>query len=324
MALKNKSLGHPMIVKTSLKDATVFKINTSLNKKIVAMRNFNVILAFGLAFILLLPSCEIDSDIIFGEPAFKLEFISGAVITENDLLYYDASSHLFHLKRELDRNSLSDFSVIIYGDTIYQGKIVSSFSSAFPNYPYYISDGFFQGADLIMIGTTVGSGDLRNDKRILDLLRSRNKLRMGLSCWFQNITVTHFCEHRSTVNWEITIKNNDEVDYYILDPQKMGEEDFLTYTSGYPLFVGSPAIKIWTGNNPDYYNVDIGSFSILPKNEKVTYSFSVDYHKIETGNYKVLSRFQGLRDREKLNIRQKNGDIWVGTLIFEYYNIAVK
>lgn len=318
-----------MIVKTlkdkiSFKGAAIFIKNISLNKKIIAMRNFNMILAFGLVFILLLASCKKDSDIEFNEPAFKLEFMSGAVITENDLLYYDASSHLFHLKSEPDKNSLSDFSVMIYGDTIYQGKIISSFSSAFPNYPYYISDGFFQGADLIMIGTTIGSGDLRNDERILDLLRSRNKLRMGLSCWFQNISVTHFCEHRSTVNWEITIKNNDQVDYYILDPQKMGEQDFLTYTSGYPLFVGSPAIKIWTGNNPDYYNVDIGSFSILPKNEKVTYSFSVDYHRIETGNYKVLSHFQGLRDREKLNITQKSGDIWVGALMFEDNNIAVQ
>ena len=288
------------------------------------MRNFNMILAFGLVFIFLLPSCEKDPDLEFKEPAFKLEFLSGTVITENDLLYYDASSHLFHLKRELDENSLSDFSVMIYGDIIYQGKIVSSVSSTIPNYPYYISDGFFQGADLIMIGTTIGSGDLRNDERILDLLRSRNKLRMGLSCWFQNISVAHFCEHRSTVNWEITIKNNDQVDYYILDPLKMGEQDFLTYTSGYPFFVGSPAIKIWTGDNPDYYNVDIESFSILPKNEKVTYSFSVDYYKIETGDYKVLSRFQGLRDREKLNIRQKKGDVWVGTLTFEDNNVLVE
>ena len=129
------------------------------------MRNFNMILAFGLVFIFLLPSCEKDPDLEFKEPAFKLEFLSGTVITENDLLYYDASSHLFHLKRELDENSLSDFSVMIYGDTIYQGKIVSSVSSTIPNYPYYISDGFFQGADLIMIGTTIGSGDLRNDEK---------------------------------------------------------------------------------------------------------------------------------------------------------------
>jgi hypothetical protein len=260
----------------------------------------------------------------FSEPAFKLEFLSGTVITENDLLYYDTSSHLFYLKNGLEEGALSDFSVMVYGDTIYQGKIVSSLSSTIPNYGYFISDGLYLKNDIIEIHTTLGQDNLLNDSRILDLFESRNKLRMGLSCWFQNISVTHFCEHRSTVNWEITIKNNDEINYFILDPLKTGEQDFLTYTNGYPFFVGSPAIKIWTGNNPDYYNVDIDNFSILPKNEKVTYSFSVDYHKIETGDYKVLSRFQGLRDREMLNIRQKSGDIWVGSLTFKDNNIAVE
>lgn len=288
------------------------------------MKNLIVILNIGIIFSLLFSSCEKGPDAEFKEPAFKLEFLSGTVITENDLLYYDASSHLFHLKSELDKKSLSDFSVIVYGDTIYQGEIVSSLSSVIPDCPYYISDGFFLGDDIIGMGSTLEPGNLLNDERILNLLRSRNKLRMGLSCWFQHISVSHFCEHRSTVNWEITIKNNDEVDYFILDPRKMGEQDFLTYTSGYPIFAGSPAIKIRTGNNPDYFNVDMGSFSILPGNEKITYSFSVDYHKIETGNYKVLSRFQGLRDREMLNIRQNSRDVWLGSLMFEDGSVAVE
>jgi len=287
------------------------------------MKNYKI-LTFGFIFILSLHSCDKDLDMEFNEPAFKLEFLSGTVITENDLLYYDASSHLFHLKNGLEKGALSDFSVMVYSDTIYQGKIASSLSSAIPNYPYFISDGLFLGDDIIEVHSTLEQDNLLNDNRILDVLKSRNKLRMGLSCWFQNISVSHFCEHRSTVNWEITIKNNDEVNYFILDPLKMGEQDFLTYTGGYPFFVGSPATKIWTGDNPDYYNVDIESFSILPKNEKVTYSFSVDYHKIETGDYKVLSRFQGLRDREKLNIRQKKGDVWIGTLAYEDNNILVE
>ena len=138
------------------------------------MGNVKMILAFGLVCSLLLPSCEKDPDTGFQDPAFKLEFLSGTVITENDLLYYDASSHLFHLKSELDENALSDFSVMIYDDTIYKGEIVSSASSFIPGCPYYISDGFFQGADLILIGTTLDSEDLRNDERILDVLSSRN------------------------------------------------------------------------------------------------------------------------------------------------------
>ena len=288
------------------------------------MKNLIVLSTIGIIFFLSFTSCEKDFDTEFKEPAFKLEFLSGTVITENDLLYYDASSHLFHLKSGLDEKSLSDFSITIYGDTIYQGKIVSSVSSAIPDHPYYISDGLFLGNDIIEIRSTIEPENLLNDERILNLLRSRNKLRMGLSCWFQHISVSHFCEHRSTVNWEITIKNNDEVDYFILDPQKMGEQDFLAYISGYPIFVGSPTTKIPTGDNPGYYNVDLESFSILPKNEKVTYGFSADYHKIEAGNYKVLSRFQGLRDREMLNIRQKNRDVWVGALIFEDNNIVVE
>jgi len=64
------------------------------------MRNFIVILTIGTIIFLLLPSCEKDPDIQFKDTAFKLEFLSGTVITENDLLYYDASSHLFHLKSE--------------------------------------------------------------------------------------------------------------------------------------------------------------------------------------------------------------------------------
>ena len=63
------------------------------------MKTINIVLILGLIFGLYLISCESESDTNLNDSEFKVEFSDSTLITENDLLYYDSSTHLLFLKR---------------------------------------------------------------------------------------------------------------------------------------------------------------------------------------------------------------------------------
>jgi hypothetical protein len=281
------------------------------------LKTLNFILIIELILSLYLISCESERDTNLSDPEFILEFSDSTSITENDLLFYDSSTYLLFLKRDFNFNlSISGFKVLVDNDTIYQGIIYPCKLSTPPSSQFFISDCFLYGYDIIEIGCYGESNDLRNDLRIISALKNSNLLLNGITCHIDSIKVNSF-EDYSEVICVITIKNNDNINYYILDPEKMGELDFNYFTGGLSfknIETGVKSFLRWSIPNPDWDNITINDFSIITGDSEITYTFkSSDYHKMDEGIYIARFRFCGTKHKiSEFELNQKNGRIWVG------------
>jgi hypothetical protein len=274
------------------------------------MKLLDFILTIG--FVLSIFSCETED-----YPEFRIAFSDGSEINQNDIQFYDSSTHLLFLKKDFELNHYaSRFSVLVGNDTIYQGVKYSCLLS-YPHYePFFISDCFIYGKDIIEIGFYPFSKDLRNDPRIINSFKNNNLLRTGLSCTIDRITVKSFDSY-SEVSCKITITNNDRISYYILDPGKMGESDFSYYTGGLNfkyIDTQTSSFLRWSGENPDWDNLMMNDFTVLPGKSEISYTFkSSDYHKMDKGFYYAYFSFCGPKhNTSDFELNRFNGRIWVG------------
>lgn len=291
------------------------------------MKTFNFILTFCF-LICLFFSCESEIDKTIKNSMFKLKFSNGTEITETDIKYYDSATHFLYLKENLDFNkSITGYSVFVDDDTIYKGIIQSCALSSLPKSPYFISDCFSNGYNIVEFGFISNSKDLRNDTRIINSLKSDNLLRNGLSCSIDSIVINSF-DNYSEVTCKITIANHDTINYYILDKNKMGELDFNYYTGGLSFIninTKSRSFLKWSISSPTWSDLSMNDLSILASNSKVSYTFkSSDYYKMENGYYNATFSFRGISKDDNLNIEQNDGRIWIGYASATRDSILVK
>jgi hypothetical protein len=288
------------------------------------MKTSNIVLILGLIFGLYLISCESEKDTNLDDSEFIIEFSDSTLIIENDLLFYDSSTHILFLKQGFDLNqSISGFNVLVDNDKIYAGIIYSCHLSNPPPSPFFIGDCLFYanggGNDIVEMGyypINPSSIDLRNDPRIINALKNSNLLHNGLTCQIDSINVNSF-DNYSEVTCTITIKNNDNINYYILDPEKMGEQNFSYFIGGLyfrRIDNQADASLRWLNSNSDWADLTINDFSVLENDSEVTYTFkSSDYNKMDKGIYKVRFNFCGTKhETSKFDLNQDNGRIWVG------------
>lgn len=293
-----------------------------------AIRNICSCLVIGLFISSFLICCETEDNESINDPDFAIVFSGGTTISEKDLLFYDSSTHILFLKEELKiGQSESGFTVLVDNDIIYQGIIYPAVLSMPPPHPIYISDYSPYGNDIIHIDCLADSFDFRNDQRIITALEKSKLLHHGISCHINHIKVMTYNDY-SEVICTITIQNHDSINYYILDPEKMGSLDFNYYTGGL-LFVNNET-KVhyflrWSIQNPDWDNLTFKDLSILQCGKDVTYTFeSSDYHKLERGVYKATFNFYGTRhNTPNFELNRKNGRIWVGRVHAAIDNINV-
>jgi hypothetical protein len=277
-----------------------------------------MILNLGLLSVLFLSSCEKENTFNLNDE-FKIEFNDGKILTEKDILFYDRSTHLIYLKSDLELNKIiTEFNVSVAGDTIYHGIIYSCYLSSMPPSPYFIVNCFQYGKDILEVGYYGESNDLRNDPRITDAFENSNILRNGISCKIDKVEIRSF-ENYSQVICTITIQNNDNFNYYILDPGKMGDLDFNYFTGGLTLQNMDTRLTHtlrWSVQSGTWSNINLDDLSLLKKDSKVTYTFqSSDYYKMEPGNYSARFRFCGTEHcTPNIHLNQKNGRVWVGQI----------
>lgn len=292
------------------------------------MKTNNLILISSFILSLFLTSCESDN-LEINNFKFRLELSDGTLISESDILFYDSATHFLYLNRNLDFNqSISGFNILVNSDTIYKGIMHSCMLSSLPKSTFYITDCFHYGHNIVDFGYYPYSSDLRNDHRIINAFEESNLLRNGLKCIIDSIKVNTF-DNYSEVGCKITIYNNDLFDYYIIDPNKMGEVDFNYFTGGLSFQNIDTKVRSflkWSVSNPDYGNLTMNDFSILKSTSKVSYTLkSSDYYKMEKGFYKVIFRFCGWNNSSNtVDLIQDKGRIWVGEAISVIDSVVVE
>ena len=243
------------------------------------------------------------------------------ILEQNEIDYYDGSSHLIYLKNvssliKYISGALIDTyvdSTFIYHLVIFpmttnsyarSGANIMSWPSLYPSNLVFIDYTDFQGET-----------DNRNDTRIIDVLENNNKYHVGLNCDIQSVQVTT----DNKVNLDLTLSNNDSFDYYFMDPVKMGLKLFNNFTDGlilrdnqgskYMQRIGSTPSVPWNSWNMQW-------LTLIKIGDKIDISILYDlFDTIPAGQYQASFQFPGLTYQvTKNDIQQSDGRIWLGKL----------
>ena len=183
-----------------------------------------------------------------------LKMGDNTIVPTSDIDFYDVSTHMIYLKRELpylkkvEESFGGMMSVYVGDDEIYKCPFHSAIRSYLPNGAYISCNPLFYGEDIIRIGFMQfldangepQNTDPRNDERIIAALKKYGQYHEGLHCNIQSVQVLN---GKVVLNFELS--NPDTFDYYYLDIDKMGFGLFHYFTNG-PTFLDDPPTKHYT------------------------------------------------------------------------------
>ena len=283
------------------------------------MKTINLFLPFGFFIFMISNSCDSDPNVDLNDSDLTIEFSDGILLTENEIDFYDSSTHTYFLKSDLISESpLTDFNIKVNNDSIFGGVFHSCVLSSPPPTHYFISDCFFSGRDILTIGYYGNEENLLNDSRILNSLKENNQFRQGLSCQIDSIRVIESDSQTDVVS-TITIKNHDNIAYYIPGINKMGERYYTDYTGGLSFSnINTGLSSFIKDSNSDRQRDDIiiEDLTKLEAKSELTYTYkSRNYHTIPSGEYKVRATFMGIvYTVTDFELNQDDGRIWIGQI----------
>ncbi|WP_319479720.1 hypothetical protein [uncultured Draconibacterium sp.] len=285
---------------------------------------------FFLLMLFFVAGCDKEDDIENKEnltDGFCITSNGEVVLNHNDFEYYDYSAHLIYLKDDKsfaeDFENLGEFTVFANGEEMYSGETWPGYSSSMPFGPMIGTLPSFYSDNIVPIGfmpylDTLGNfvPDPRKDERIVDVLKKYNQFHAGLSC---EITSVEYVSS-TNVTVKLLLKNNDDFNYYYIDPEKTGIGLFHYFTNGlyirnfstYEMYehkIETVSADPWNSWNLDWLSVINGNQS---KVITITYN---NFEVVPSGQYKATFEFPGLGFQvDEEDIIQDNGQIWLGSL----------
>ncbi|NWF89028.1 MAG: hypothetical protein HXY50_06140 [Ignavibacteriaceae bacterium] len=253
-----------------------------------------------------------------------LELADKPWLSQNDIEFYDWSSHCIYLKKDknylfpginLD-SSISEsfykfwnnkpFIVTANNKKCYIGYFLATLSSDIWPYPdIFDFDIRYYPSDIIHTEWSYPfANDKRNNENVRNGLIECDQLHEGLSITTDSLWIDN--ADTATVKYVITIKNKDTDDLYVLDPDKMGTELFHYFTNG-PAFYH-------TANKKTYESI----YKEINKPEPTDYYDNNWFTKIEAG--KSLTRMILLKGYQYL----PDGDYYCSISLNNPYNINKK
>ena len=283
----------------------------------------------------LLSGCEKDGamDDLYADSQIRPDdgfyLVSGShvVLDRRGFDYYDFGAHLIYLKSHLNCSEVLqkgvELGVYAAGKRIYTAAIVPGYSSYMPPGPIVWTEPTFYGENILAIDLmnsfevqTGKMADPREDPRIAGVLKKYGQFREGLEA--EITSVWYGAPDELRLN--LVLHNRDEVNYYYLDPEKMGMPLYHYFTNG---------VILWDTEEHQSYSHhvkykepypsdgwDMEWMSLLEGGESV--HISLDYSNFESvppGNYRVSFEFPGLHSQvERDQLSQRHGQIWLGKL----------
>jgi len=159
------------------------------------------------------------------------------------------------------------------------------------------------------------AADSREDPRIIKALEKYDQYREGLFC--EIVSCSYSAPDQVVLSLKLT--NRDDVNYYYLDPEKMGMGLFHYFTNG---------LSLWDAEEQQSYSNhtehispepwdswDLDWMSLLEGGNSVT--IALEYNNFEplpSGSFVALFRFPGLSHVAYDQLTQQHGQIWLGKL----------
>jgi hypothetical protein len=268
-------------------------------------------LSFALVFVLILISCKKNDTDVFFRIGKNLEY------KYSDIELYDSSTHVLYFRTVHDEFKTIDKGSFVFldkGDAIFSGTFWPGYSSMGPNGPFIFSPPSLYGCHALRIENwSLEKPDVRNDPRMISVLKQYSLLHSGLSAEINSVEKTG-----TQLLLRFTVTNNDQSDLLILDPEKTGVGLFHYFTNGlslydingYEVFSGTiqhETPEPWNGWKPDW-------LSELKSGE--SRSFSISYpilNPLSQGEYRASFAFPGLEfEVSKDQLMQADKRIWLG------------
>ena len=246
---------------------------------------------------------------------------SRVVLNRYDIDYYDFGAHLIYLKDPgaFEEEFWKQGPAVVYADStrIYDLNLVSHVSSYIPHgpvirFPYIFYPEYTVHIDLAWIGENlIASGeDPRADVRVVEALKKYGQFRHGLQC---EIFSFWYSEAEGVI-LELELSNEDSINYYYWDPEKIGMERYHYVSNG--LFLRDELGRIYTHNlqSQSWEGSDPDMMSLLEAGSSVI--LTIRYEKFDSvppGTYTASFKFPGptrVESREDLDL--VDGRIWLG------------
>jgi hypothetical protein len=279
----------------------------------------------------LVAGCEIEKDPVYEPLDPSLHLTDGFCLLANnrvvfnhyDIDYYDWSAHLIYLKSPdaFEEKYYKMGPAAVYADSskIYDLSFVSHAASYIPQGPVIWFPHIFYPDYTVHIGMAwihpslnEDGNDPREDPRIVEALKKYDQFRHGLQCEI----LSFWYNEGDGVILELELRNEDAVNYYYWDPDKIGMERyhyvtnglFLQHESG-PSYTHHIQHLSWEGADPD-------RMSLLESDSSVILTITYEtFDEVPPGNYRAYFKFPGpskVEKREDLDL--EDGRIWLGDL----------
>lgn len=283
--------------------------------------------------LILVSACETEEDLADRLPESSLELTDGyclvagdqVVVNHRDISYYDYGAHLIYLKSHISSEEMLEDvgSLTVYagGEEIYTVPTQPGYSSYMPQGPIIRTYPTFYEDNIIAISLMTsyeaiidGAADSREDPRIVEALEKYGQYREGLHC---EIVSFHYSVLDEVV-LRLKLTNMDAVNYYYLDPEKMGMGLFHYFTNGLKLWDGHQSYINQTEHIQPYPwdSWDLDWMSLLEGGSSVTITLEYkNFESVPPGTYWAMFRFPGLGYQvERDQLAQRHGQIWLGEL----------
>ncbi|MBN1972873.1 MAG: M48 family metalloprotease [Sedimentisphaerales bacterium] len=260
-------------------------------------------------------------------------------IASEDIEMYDFSSHCIYLKKErpeLPFKTVSlrgnPFVITANGQKCYSGLLWTSVSSFMPewNTPLIYVPDFTMPGDIINIQLSPGlssseedtqTQDVRIDPHIIQALKEKGQYHAGLEITLDKVDIRK-TDTGSSLSYTYTLKNNDQNDLYVFDPNKMGAGLF-HYFNNCPSLLPEGGGRYIAGDNdkivktPDPSDkIDKSWFSLIESGQSMTRTVTLDaYPEISQGKYECSFRFHSPGIRFTKDQRaQFDKRVWMGQI----------
>jgi hypothetical protein len=283
--------------------------------------------------VFMLAGCEIEKDPVVEPLDPSLHLTAGFCLLKNsrvvlnhyDIDYYDYSAHLIYLKDPgaFEEKFIGPGSGAICADStwIYDLTFVSHAASYFPQGPVIWWPFFFYAADIIHIDQAweslsmlAGGSDPREDPRIEEALKKYDQFRHGIQ--FEIVSIQY--NSPEDVVLELDMWNEDAVNYYYWDPEKIGMAQYHYVTFGLSLHDTVDGTRYHHQVEPvsseSWYSMDLDYMSLLKSDSTVRLTFKYDrFDMVPPGNYIALFKFAAPTFKiEREDLEQADGRIWLG------------
>lgn len=246
------------------------------------------------------------------------------VLNHYDIDYYDFGAHMIYLKNaEVFEEKFKVMGpATVYADStrIYDLSLVSLAASYIPEGPVIWFPFWFPADDIVHIDQAwmnaplfAPLGDPRYDSRVVEALKKYGQFRHGLQCEI----FSFWYNAEEGVILELELRNEDPLNYYYYDPDKLGMEHYHYVTNG--LFLkNNDTGESYTHHTRglSWEDADPDRMSLLESDSSVILTIAyAEFDVLPPGNYTAHFRFPGpfaVENREDLDL--ENGRIWVGEI----------